>query len=180
MRRFLTVLLCMMIFVTLTACGNTASIGDNSSVLKVVIQDEEADTEAYDYLAVYQDGKTSEIDAFHPDDMIFYTAASEDFTSSIKGNTVVNKLTATTLIDENGNQTRADETITEMMQTVADMVEHDIWQFQVITGGKRYFAFVKLNVNWQSPCILYEYDASTDSLTELCRWDGVDLLGISI
>ena len=44
-----------------------------------------------------------------------------------------------------------------MMHAAADQIDHAIFDFQIIVvNGQRYFAFVKLNVNWWDPCTLYE------------------------
>ena len=50
--------------------------------------------------------------------------------------------------------------------------------WRVVAG--RYFAFAKLNVNWSAPCVLYEYAPQAQSLTELARWDKVDLTGLAL
>ena len=43
-------------------------------------------------------------------------------------------------------------------------------------NGQRYFAFVKLNVNWWDPCTLYEYEGG--EFRELAQWDNMRLLSI--
>lgn len=165
---------CIMMVAILVSCGY------ESPVLKVMLQTEKSDEAAYEYMAVYDSGKSSVIDAFVSDDAAFYTAESGNFASSIVNNAVINTFESTLLIDDYGNKKNADEMMTAIMQSTADKIDHDIIQFTIINDENRYFVFVKLNVNWQSPCILYEYDAETSGLTELCRWDGVDLVGISI
>ena len=45
-------------------------------------------------------------------------------------------------------------------------------------NGQRYFAFVKLNVNWWDPCTLYEYDGG--ELRELAQWDNMRLLSVGL
>ena len=44
------------------------------------------------------------------------------------------------------------------------------------TLSQRYFAFVKLNVNWWDPCTLYEYEGG--EFRELAQWDNMRLLSI--
>ena len=62
---------------------------------------------------------------------------------------------------------------------VVDQIDHAIFDFQIIVvNGQRYFAFVKLNVNWWDPCTLYEYDGG--ELRELCQWDNMRLLSIGL
>ena len=64
-----------------------------------------------------------------------------------------------------------------MMHAAADQIDHAIFDFQIIAvNGQRYFAFVKLNVNWWDPCTLYEYEGG--ELRELCQWDNMRLLSI--
>ena len=52
--------------------------------------------------------------------------------------------------------------------------------FDIYELEGRYFAFIKLNVNWQDPCYLYEYDAGSDKLKELTVWQDVDLVGLHL
>ena len=163
----------------LTACGDVSS-HEAVPILKVVIQAEGSDTADYEYITVYNDGNCAETEAFDPDDSAFYTSVNGNFYLSIVNNKFVNSLESTILIDSNGNITEADEIMTGIMKAAADTIHHDIWQLKIIADGNRYYAFIKLNVNWQSPCILYQYDTVTAELTELCRWDGVDLVGIAI
>ena len=58
-------------------------------------------------------------------------------------------------------------------------IDHAIFDFQIIVvNGQRYFAFVKLNVNWQDPCTLYEYEGG--ELRELAQWDNMRLLSVDL
>lgn len=158
----------------LVACRQAAP------VLKAIIQSEESDVADYEYLVVYDNGKIAAIDSFVPDDTVSYTAEYGDFVSNIANNKIINILRSTVLIDDQGRETEADEIMTAIMQTGADTINHPIYQFKIIADKDRYFVFVKLNVNWQSPCILYEYDVNNGSFIELYRWDRVDLMGISV
>ena len=64
-----------------------------------------------------------------------------------------------------------------MMHAAADQIDHAIFDFQIIVvNGQRYFAFVKLNVNWWDPCTLYEYEGG--ELRELAQWDNMRLLSV--
>lgn len=177
MKKLLTGLACLLLIPALAACGQTAS--DEPPALQVMLQAETEENKTFEYWAVYADGSTAETEAFTPEDATIYTADYGDFVSDVVDNQVVNTLQATILTDQDGNQIQADDTLAQLMQTAADTIDHDIWQFQIIVTSDQTFAFVKLNVNWQSPCILYQYDATAATLTELCRWDGVDLVGIA-
>lgn len=87
---------------------------------------------------------------------------------------------STALTDDNDGKIEADEIMTEMMQKFAEEINHDILEYDILIDQERYFAIVKLNVNLTSPCILYEYDKTTNELKELCEWDGVDVKGVSL
>ncbi|HFL3828469.1 TPA: hypothetical protein ACG3RW_003826 [Clostridioides difficile] len=39
---------------------------------------------------------------------------------------------------------------------------------------------MKLNVNWQSPCDFYEYDKTVKELKLLHRFQGIDIIGLSL
>lgn len=158
----------------LTACG------DSTPILDVIIQSTETDSAEYEYLAMYDDGKSIAIEEFKPNVTVFVTAVLGDFVSHIENGKIRNTLEATRLIDRYGNEIEADDYICAVMQAVADSIDHDIIECSILTNGDRYFAFVKLNVNLTSPCILYEHDQSTGRLTQLCHWDSVDLIGISV
>ena len=132
---------------------------------------------AYVYETVCASGKSRACDAFTPDACVFYTADYADFDTSALRSHRVNTLVATTLYDSVGNVVEPDETMIAMMHAAADQIDHAIFDFQIIVvNGQRYFAFVKLNVNWQDPCTLYEYESG--ALRELCQWDNMRLLSI--
>lgn len=132
---------------------------------------------AYVYETVYASGKSRACDAFTPDACVFYTADYADFDTSALRSHRVNTLVATTLYDSVGNVVEPSETMIAMMHAAADQIDHAIFDFQIIVvNGQRYFAFVKLNVNWWDPCTLYEYEGG--ELRELCQWDNMRLLSI--
>ena len=82
-----------------------------------------------------------------------------------------------TFYDSVGNVVEPNETMIAMMHAAADQIDHAIFDFQIIVvNGQRYFAFVKLNVNWWDPCTLYEYEGG--ELRELAQWDNMRLLSI--
>ena len=129
------------------------------------------------YETVYASGKSLRCDTFTPDTCVFYTADYADFDTSALRSHRVNTLVATTLYDSVGNVVEPNETMIAMMHAAADQIDHAIFDFQIIVvNGQRYFAFVKLNVNWWDPCTLYEYDGG--ELRELCQWDNMRLLSI--
>ena len=134
---------------------------------------------AYVYEAVYASGKSRRCEAFTPDSCVFYTADYADFDTTARRTHLVNTLVATTLYDSVGNTVTPNETMIAMMRAAADQIDHAIFDFQIIVvNGQRYFAFVKLNVNWWDPCTLYEYDGG--ELRELCQWDNMRLLSVGL
>ena len=134
---------------------------------------------AYVCETVYASGKSRRCEAFTPDTCVFYTADYADFDTSALRSRRVNTLVATTLYDSVGNTITPNETMIAMMRAAAEQIHHAIFDFQIIVvNGQRYFAFVKLNVNWWTPCTLYEYD--NGQLRELCQWDNMRLLSIGL
>ena len=135
-------------------------------ILHVALKPAGEQDAAYVYETVYTSGKSRRCNAFTPDTCVFYTADYADFDTS-----------ATTLYDSVGNVVEPNETMIAMMHAAADQIDHAIFDFQIIVvNGQRYFAFVKLNVNWWDPCTLYEYEGG--ELRELCQWDNMRLLSI--
>lgn len=146
-------------------------------VVNVITKSETS--EEIEYASIYSDQKIKKIDAFISDDLQVYNAGSRSFSSYISNNTVLNRLNKIVLEDSEGNIVDNDEIITGIFQS-AENLEHDIWQFQIFKVFDNYFALVKLNVNWQSPCDFYEYDKSSKTLKLLKRFEGVDIIGISL
>ena len=146
-------------------------------ILHVALKSASEQDAAYVYETVCASGKSCACDAFTPDACVFYTADYADFDTTALRAHRVNTLVSTTLYDSVGNTVEPDETMIDMMHAAADQIDHAIFDFQIIVvDGHRYFAFVKLNVNWQDPCVLYEYDGGL--LRELAQWDNMRLLSI--
>ena len=130
------------------------------------------------YETVYRSGKSRPSGVFVPDHTALYTADYADFDTSALRSHRVNTLVATTLYDSVGNIVEPNETMIAMMHA-AEQIDHAIFDFQIIVvNGQRYFAFVKLNVNWWDPCTLYEYD--NGQLRALCQWDNMRLLSVGL
>lgn len=148
-------------------------------LLRVALKSEDGQDAAYVYETVYASGKSRRCNAFTPDTCVFYTADYADFDTSALHSHRVNTLVATTLYDSVGNVVEPSETMLSMMHAAADQIDHAIFTFQIIVvNGQRYFAFVKLNVNWWDPCTLYEYESG--ALHELCQWDNMCLLSVGL
>lgn len=136
-------------------------------------------TEEIEYVSIYSNGKSEKIDKFISDDIEIYNADSDCFISYISKNKVLNKLNKIVLKDSDGNTVDNDEIITDVFQS-AEKIKHDIWKFKIIKIDDDYFAVVKLNVNWESPCDFYEYDKTEKKLKFLHSFDSVDIIGLSL
>ena len=148
-------------------------------ILHVALKPTGEQDAAYVYETVYASGKSRRCNAFTPDSAVFYTADYADFDTSALHSHRVNTLVSTTLYDSVGNTVTPNETMLSMMHAAADQIDHAIFAFQIIVvNGQRYFAFVKLNVNWWDPCTLYEYESG--ALHELCQWDNMCLLSVGL
>lgn len=132
------------------------------------------------YYAVYQSGIYRETDKFNPDDVTEYYVDTKTFSSKIVGNRIVNKVIQPTVWDNNNTLIIPDDRIRGIINAAADTIEHPIWKFEIIKDKDKYFAFIWLNVNWSSSCELYEYDIENKSIHQLCEWDEVDIVGISV
>ena len=73
-----------------------------------------------------------------------------------------------------------DETIQAIKTAARGTIKSDLMQYDVLQDGAAFFAVVQLNVNWTSPCDLYRWEPETQSLNKLCRWDGVEIVGIAL
>ena len=133
-----------------------------------------------DYAVVYDSRKIEKTNEFDPDDATILLAENGDFMSDMDNGKITVSLVSTELTDVDGNTVEADKTITALMESVANYAEHDIFDVKIIIDGDRYFVFEKHNVNFWTPCVLYEYDPAATKLTELHKWDDVELSGIAL
>lgn len=132
------------------------------------------------YSVVYGNGVMKETDSFTADEAEFLYADADDFASAVENGKVVVELKATKMIDSEGNEVEEDGTVKVIMQKLADEAEHDLSRMTVISDDGSYYTFVKYNVNWQNLCALYRYDGSEGKLTEVCRWDNVEMTGTAL
>lgn len=176
MKRFFAALLSLALCLALLLFVRNES---DEPILHVALKSAGGQDAAYVYETVYASGKSRACDAFTPDTCVFYTADYADFDTTALRTHRVNTLVAATLYDSVGNTVEPDETMIDMMYAAADQIDHAIFDFQIIVvDGHRYFAFVRLNVNWQDPCVLYEYDGG--QLCELAQWDNMRPLSIGL
>ena len=173
---FVFTILCTLL---LYGCGRTDNLeSEGKPVLKTITKDLSDNTT--NYCVIYDDGIIKETDSFVADNTEFLYAVLSDYASKVENGKVVVTLKATYLTDSNGHQVETDETVKALMQAIADVSEHDILFVSILIDDGNYYAFVKLNVNWWTPCLLYDYDADAGKLTELYCWDNVDLTGIAL
>ena len=176
MKRFFAALLSLVLIIILLLFVRNES---DEPILHVALKSAGGQAAAYVYETVYASGRSRACDAFTPDTCVFYTADYADFDTTALRAHRVNTLVSTTLYDSVGNTVEPDETMIDMMHAAADQIDHAIFDFQIIVvNGQRYFAFVKLNVNWWDPCTLYEYESG--ALRALCQWDNMRLLSVGL
>jgi|LSQX01.1.fsa_nt_gb hypothetical protein len=160
------------IMLILSSCKSSKNV-----VVNLITKSESS--EEIEYVSIYSNGKAKKIDPFVTDDFQRYSADSRSFSSYISNNTVFNRLNKIVIEDSSGNIVDNDEIITGIFKS-AESLEHDIWEFQIFKVLDDYFALVKLNVNWQSPCDFYYYNKTDKTLKLLERFEGVDIIGISL
>ncbi len=176
MKRILAALLCLALGFALFLFVRSEP---DEPLLHVALKGADEQAAVYVCETVYASGKSRRCDAFTPDSAVFYTADYADFDTSALRSHRVNTLVATTLYDSVGNVVEPNETMIAMMHAAADQIDHAIFDFQIIVvNGQRYFAFVKLNVNWWVPCTLYEYEGG--ELRKLAQWDNMRLLSVGL
>ena len=176
MKRMFAALLCLALGLALFLSVRSEP---DEPLLHVALKSSGEQDAAYVYETVYASGKSRRCEAFTPDSAVFYTADYADFDTSALHSHRVNTLVATTLYDSVGNVVEPNETMIAMMCAAAEQIDHAIFTFQIIVvNGQRCFAFVKLNVNWWTPCTLYEY--KDGQLRELCQWDNMRLLSLGL
>ena len=160
--------------VILGGCGTTTS----NPIVKAITS--KPGTDEKEYSIVYNNGKIEAASEFAPDEAIVLYADSDDFVANTENGKVIVRLENTKLTDDAGNPYDADDMMRTIMQSIADSVDHDIFDVCIIIDSGRYFVFEKHNVNIQTPCVLYEYDTTAKVLNELCHWEDADLIGISV
>ncbi|MDD6848182.1 MAG: hypothetical protein PUD53_05360 [Oscillospiraceae bacterium] len=150
-------------------------------MLKVILKESDEKNDKQFFYIVDDKGHAEKIDTFTPDEnvTVFYADIYTDFNCDIENGKVINTLTGTKGNDEQGNSIKADETTAEIMEVATNTIDHDMYEFSVWCSKGKYFVFVKLNVNWQDPCILYSYNTEQKELIELYSWESRDLVGIS-
>lgn len=146
-----------------------------STSLKVITRGES--TNEVNYIAIDSNGNSREINKFVSDELKIYNASSRCFSSYIENNKVRNKLIEIEF-DDIDDSLKTDEIVRDICMS-AERLEHAIWEFQIFKLADDYFALIKLNVNWHSPCDLYQYDINEKELKLLYSFDSVDIIGLA-
>lgn len=118
--------------------------------------------------------------AFASDGVNVFVADTLNFSYEIEKNRVVNRVVGTSVTDGQGNRIEADDTVQSILRAVAADIDHAILEAKIFEDGQEYFVAVQLNVNWQSPCDFYRYDADAGKLEFLYSWDNADVQQISV
>ncbi|MBQ6320491.1 MAG: hypothetical protein IJI23_12005 [Lachnospiraceae bacterium] len=174
MKKMRIVLFLAVLTVILGGCGTTTS----NPVVRAITS--KPGTDKKEYSIVYDNSQIEATSEFTPDETIILYADNDDFSANVENGKVNVRLDDTKLTDDTGDPYDTDDVIRSLMQDIADNAEHDIFDVSIIIDDDRYFVFEKHNVNIQTPCVLYEYDTTAKVLNELCRWEDVDLIGISV
>lgn len=154
-------------------CGN-----HRTPVVRVVTSSPDDGTQGYEM--IYEGGKVKKTGKFTPEANTIYQADFTDFSGTIEDNKIAVTLIDTKLTDKDGNEIEPDENTIQFMQWIADNSKHNIYEADFIPLQDKYFALVKLNVNWWDPCVLYMYDTEEQKFSELYKWDHVNIEGVSL
>ena len=168
-----------MVFIIIFALLACVSCADNSSeYIKVCTRNRADNTEQYQ--VIYSDGHAKTTEPFADENIeIFSLDAAKSFSFAINNGIGEFSHAGNTITDSAGNKVN-DSIMDKIVDAVYKQSDHMIFSFDIIRYEDRYFAFVKLNTNWQSPCYLYEYDIDSNILKKLYKWDNVDFISLSV
>ena len=131
--------------------------------------------------SVTASGSTRKIESFTPDDIDIIYIDDNCFDSFVDNGKIKHELICIELTDEFGNPIDAysDTNLVEIMNCIKS-VNHDFLNARIIKDGDLYLVLMELNVNWQSPTILYVFDGKNNTLTKLFSLDSIELLELEI
>lgn len=176
------ILLILSMLLVFSSCQKLTTIVRSSNakpVLKTITVSETNESEPV-YSMVYENGKIKPIQKFTPDDAKFYEIEMIGYRSELNNNEIVGSYEAINLIDTNGNAVDLDIDLDELVKLIRDTTKKNIWRIRIIEVDQEYFSFVELNVNWQSPGILYKYNQEESKLEKIYSWNEVDLIGLAL
>lgn len=170
-----TMLLTVLLLLSMVciSCG-----GKTEGYMKVCVRDRDSGKELYQIICT--NGQTVNTDKFDSDDFDTYSVdIAESFAFSV-GNGIGKMVHTHDVIRNAEGRLIKDDTMSKLVDAVYNQTDHMIFACTIIRDADKFFAFVEMNTNWRSPCYLYEYDVDQDCLTELHRWDNVDLISLSM
>ena len=181
---FLPGLLCLVLSISYWVIGlSNAGEGEGTTSLAplVNVKLELKDSSEVQYGIIYEDGSVEVLnEAFAVDDAEVYIADVNNFSAKTENGKVVNTLISTVVMNSEGKEVEADETLSNLLQIVADTVKHDILEAKMFKEGQMYYIAVQTNVNLQSPCDFYQYNPSDGKISYLNSWDDVNVLGVAL
>lgn len=170
MKKVAVFLLSIMI-IFLVGCGKSSS-----PVVDVITSNIE--TGEIHYWTIYDNNSSEEIEEFEPANIQVLQVSDNDFSSEINGKKISVSVNKYELEDEDGGRYEADGNLRRIIDDVAENAGHDIYGVKIYNVDGNIFVFEKHNVNWQLPCVLYQYFPDTRELSKLYQWDGVELVGL--
>ncbi|NLC54750.1 MAG: hypothetical protein GX769_02595 [Erysipelothrix sp.] len=135
-------------------------------------------TNEISYIAISSKSKSKNISEFKSDEISIYTANSDWFIDDTLNNKFTNSLNETMLKDSNWDILKDYDLVKEIFKA-AEIIDHDIFQLDIIKTKTDYFVLIKLNVNWQSLNDFYRYEKTNNKLEFLHRFDAQDITGIA-
>lgn len=131
------------------------------------------------YRQIYSNGSMRVLEEPIKTGDTYYIADYHNFSSAIQKNKVVNTVISTVLTTNAGTNVKSEEYLTNLLQVIADTVNHNIIEARLFKEKSGCYVAVQTNVNWQSPCDFYRYNEKEGSLTHICTWQNVDVLGVA-
>lgn len=151
---------------------------ETEGILNVVIFDEKK--EALSYEVIDNEGNRMLTEEFELDTMEVFSADPGSFQTSVVDGKTVNTVASVELFGEEGGQVVPDATVIEIFNQVAAASNRPILSLDILTCGGTYFPVVELEVQEKAPVILYHFNAETNKLSQLCRYDSVVIGGLQI
>lgn len=131
------------------------------------------------YRQIYNNGSMKVLEEPVKTGELYYIADYHNFSSEIKKNKVVNTVIGTVLTTNAGINVKAEEYLTDLLEAIAETVNHNIIEARLFEAKSSYYVAVKTNVNWQSPCDFYRYNEKEGTLTHICTWQNAEVLGVA-
>ena len=131
------------------------------------------------YRQIYNNGSMKVLEEPFKTGELYYIADYHNFSSETRKNKVVNTVIGTVLTTNAGAKVKAEEYLTNLLEAIAETVNHNIIEARLFEAKSGYYVAVQTNVNWQSPCDFYRYNEKEGSLTHICTWQNAEVLGVA-